>query len=136
MNYSIWSNVQQAQFEEFAQGIVLRVQRIIQNNDINSMEIFEERLELLLSMYSRLIRFYDIDFIQRRVIQLYNLQATLRKKIEDLSSQNNAAISIFIQHQLTGGRPKIWINPLAIRLLREQGFNWTKIASIFGVSAK
>jgi hypothetical protein len=62
MNYSIWSNAQQAQFEEFAQEIVTRVQRILQNNDTNSMEIFEERLELLLSMYSRLIRFYNTNF--------------------------------------------------------------------------
>jgi hypothetical protein len=65
MNYSIWSNAQQAQFEEFAQGIITRVQRILQDNDINSMEIFEERLELLQSMYSRLMRFYNIDFFSK-----------------------------------------------------------------------
>ncbi len=136
MNYSIWSNAQQAQFEEFAQGIVTRIQRILQDNDINSMEIFEERLDLLLSMYSRLTRFYNADFIQRRMLQLYNLQATLKKKIEDSSSKNNAITSTFVQYQRTGGRPKIWINPSAIRLLREQGLDWTKIASLFGVSTK
>ena len=121
MNYSIWSNAQQAQFEEFAQGIVTRIQRILQDNDINSMEIFEERLDLLLSMYSRLTRFYNADFIQRRMLQLYNLQATLKNRIEDSSSQNNVIASIFIQHQFTGGRPKILINSSAIRLLRKQG---------------
>ena len=136
MNYSIWSNVQQAQFEEFAQGIITRVQRILQNDNINNMEIFEERLELLLSMYSRLIRFYNANFIQRRMLQLHDLLNTLRKKIEDLSGENNAAISTFVRYQLTGGRPKIWINPSAIRLLREQGLEWTKIALIFGVSVK
>ena len=73
MNHSVWSNIQQAQFEEFAQRIITRAQYILQNDDINSMEIFEEKLELLLSMYSRLTNFYDIDFIQRRMLQLYNL---------------------------------------------------------------
>jgi hypothetical protein len=136
MNHSIWSNAQQAQFEQFVQGIIMRVQYILQNNDINSMELFEERLELLLSMYSRLTRFYNIDFIQRRILQLYNLKATLRKKIEDSSSQDNTIIGTFVQYQITGGRPKIFINPSAIRLLREQGLDWTKIASIFGVSVK
>ncbi len=136
MNHSVWSNIQQAQFEEFAQRIITRAQYILQNDDINSMEIFEEKLELLLSMYSRLTNFYDIDFIQRRMLQLYNLRADLIKKMEDLNNQDNIAINKFIQYQLTGGRPKIWINPLAIKLLREQGLDWTKIASIFGVSIK
>ena len=136
MNHSVWSNIQQAQFEEFAQRIITRAQYILQNDDINSMEIFEEKLELLLSMYSRLTNFYDIDFIQRCMLQLYNLRADLIKKMEDLNNQDNIAINKFIQYQLTGGRPKIWINPLAIKLLREQGLDWTKIASIFGVSIK
>jgi hypothetical protein len=75
-------------------------------------------------------------FFQRRILQLYNLQAVLRKKIEDSSNQNNSATNMFVQYQITGGRPKIWINPSAIRLLREQGLDWTKLASIFGVSVK
>ena len=123
MNHSVWSNIQQAQFEEFAQRIITRAQYILQNDDINSMEIFEEKLELLLSMYSRLTNFYDIDFIQRRTLQLYNLRADLIKKMEDLNNQDNIAINKFIQYQLTGRRPKIWINPLAIKLLREQGLD-------------
>jgi hypothetical protein len=137
MNQTIWTNVHQAQFENFAQRIVNRVSQMLsQNEDVNSMELFEEQVELLLSMYSRLTLYYDRDFIQRRIIQLYYFKNELQKRIDYMNNEDSPAISIFVKPLPSGGRPKIHINPLAICTLREQGIHWKQIATIFGVHAK
>lgn len=137
MSQHTWTNVHQAQFEDFVQRTINRMmQKLSQNDDINSMELFEEQVELLLSMYSRLTLYYDRDFIQRRIIQLHYFKRELQKKIEHLNKEDKSATSVFVEFLPSGGRPKIHINSLAISTLREQGLHWEQIATIFGVHAK
>ena len=70
-------------------------------------------------MYSRLTLYYDRDFIQRKIIQLYYFKNELQKWIDYINNEDSPAISIFVKLLPSEGKPKIHINPLAICTLRE-----------------
>lgn len=62
------------------------------------------------------------------------LSDQLNVQIETLQDTNSNGMALSFQP--TGGRYKIIILECALRLLREEGFNWSQIAEIFNVSAK
>ena len=78
------------------------------------------------SIFIITILFKNINFVIRR----------LNQRIEFLNSDTSFAVRKFVQKKQTGGRPKSVINEDAIKLLRQQGYNWTDISKIFEISAK
>ncbi|CAB4420316.1 unnamed protein product [Rhizophagus irregularis] len=99
------------QFEERSEHILRNASRLLEiGEDINELELQVEHLSLLLSMYTRVEQYYD--------------NATLQRKLNEIN---------FLK---TGGRPKIEFNEDVIKLLRNQGFSWTNIATTFGISSR
>src|SRR6266498_5839558 len=56
--------------------------------------------------------------------------------MEFLNNDTSFAAKNFVQKKPTGGRPETVINVDAIKLLREMGLDWTKIAHTFGISSR
>jgi hypothetical protein len=56
--------------------------------------------------------------------------------MEFLNNDTSFAMRNFVQKKPTGGRPETVINVDAIKLLREMGLDWIKIAQTFGISSR
>lgn len=123
-------------FENFIQNTLQNANRMLNSDDVNSIELHIERLDFLLAMFTRLIINFPNDNIQRFLPEIINLKRQLETKIEILNSENNNPINNFISYKHTSGRPTILISENAIRILRKEGFSWKKIATIFGISSK
>nr|CAG8546404.1 9551_t:CDS:2 [Entrophospora candida] len=123
-------------FEIFIQNTLQNANRMLNSDDVNSIELHIERLDLLLAMFTQLIINFPNDNILGFLPEIINLKRQLETKIETLNSENNNPINKFISYRCTSGRPTILISENAIRMLRKEGFSWEKIATIFGISSK
>src|SRR5688572_25810927 len=123
-------------FEIFIQSTLQNANRMLNSDDVNSIELHIERLDLLLAMFTQLIINFPNDNILGFLPEIINLKRQLETKIETLNSENNNPINNFISYRHTSGRPTILISENAIRILRKEGFSWKKIATIFGISSK
>ncbi|CAJ0634725.1 7922_t:CDS:2 [Entrophospora sp. SA101] len=122
-------NEQQRNFENFAEEIIRIASRILhEGEDLNSLELQLEKIETLHSMYVHLGLQYNVD---HRLIQLSNLKEMIESRINLL--QNEASQPLLYREE-NGGRPKLLINENIIRILRQEGHTWIRIADIFGVS--
>ncbi|CAJ0837896.1 11641_t:CDS:2 [Entrophospora sp. SA101] len=123
-------------FEIFIQNTLQNANRMLNSDDVNSIELHIERLDLLLAMFTQLIINFPNDNILGFLPEIINLKRQLETKIETLNSENNNPINKFISYRCTSGRPTILVSENAIRILRKEGFSWEKIATIFGISSK
>jgi hypothetical protein len=131
---SNFSTIEEQQFEEFANTIIQSSTNSLNSGDINTMELWIERLNTLLTMYSRLLNIQEQSYYNTRINTILQLIDQLKTQIETLQDTNSNNMLVFFQP--TGGRHKIIISECALRLLRREGFNWSQIAEIFSVSAK
>jgi hypothetical protein len=131
---SNFSTIEEQQFEEFANTIIQGSTNSLDSGDINMMELWIERLNTLSTMYSRLLNIQERTYYNTRISTILQLSDQLNVQIEALQDTNSNGMALSFQP--TGGRYKIIILECALRLLREEGFNWSQIAEIFNVSAK
>lgn len=125
----------QQRFEEQAEQYILNANNILERgDDINAIELQIERLSVLVSMYYHVQQYYDQEIFQTRLNMINFLKRRLEQRIEFLNQDTNMARS-FVQKQFTGGRPRKIINESAIKLLRQQGYSWSKIGKTFGCSS-
>src|SRR5215213_7649127 len=132
---SNFSTVEEQQFENFANSIIQSSSNLLDCVDINTLELWIERLNTLLTMYSYISNVQDRPYYNTRINMISQLINQLESQIETLQDSNLNSNNI-VSFQPTGGRHKIIILESALRLLRQEGFNWTQIAEIFGVSTK
>src|SRR2546421_7653234 len=125
------------QFENHSEHVLRNALHILERGeDINALELQVECLALLLSMYIRVEQFYENVIFQRKLNEINFFKARLEQRIQFLSNDTNFASRNFVTKKPTGGRPRNEFNENVIKLLRQQGFSWTSIASTFGVSSK
>lgn len=127
---------EEQQFEDFANSVIQNSRNFLNSDDINSIELWVERLNILLTMYSRLSNIQEQLYYNTRINSILQLKDELEKRIENLQEANSNTNNMLISFQPTGGRHKIIILECAIRLLRQEGFNWTQIAETFSISTK
>ncbi len=130
---SNFSTIEQQQFEEFANTTIQNSTNSFNSDDINTIELWIERLNILLMMYSRLSNLQEQSY-NTQINTISQLIDQMKAKIETLQDINSNSTLVFFQP--TGGRHKIIVSEGALRLLRQEGFNWSQIAEIFSVSAK
>jgi len=127
----------QQRFEIYATNVLRSVQRVLEDaNDINDIELQLTRLNILFTMYNQMHQFYDNDTFRNRLNEIEFLRVRLEQRMGFLNSDSNFATKNFLRKKKTGGRPKTLINEDLIKLLRELGFEWTKIGNLFNVSAR
>ncbi|EXX72597.1 hypothetical protein RirG_067810 [Rhizophagus irregularis DAOM 197198w] len=131
---SNFSTIEEQQFEEFANTIIQGSRNSLDSSDINMIELWIERLNTLSTMYSRLLNIQERTYYNTRISTILQLSDQLNVQIEALQDTNSNGMALSFQP--TGGRYKIIILECALRLLREEGFNWSQIAEIFNVLAK
>jgi hypothetical protein len=136
MNMTLnFSTIEEQQFNDYAETIIQQSINSLDSGDDIMMELWVERLNVLLTMYSYLLNVQERpNYITRinMISQLVNQLETQRENLQNSDLVGNNLISF----QPTGGRHKIIILEPALRLLREEGFNWSQIAEIFGVSTR
>ena len=123
-------------FENYAEECLSNAIKVLERgDDINAMELQVERLAILVSMYSGIQHFYNNTF-QTKLDDINFVIRRLNQRIEFLNNDTSFAVRTFVQKEKTGGRPKSVINEDVIKLLRQQGYNWTDISKIFEISTK
>lgn len=134
---SVSSSSLQQRFEAYATNVLRSVQHVLEDaNDVNDLELQLNRLNTLLVMYNQVYQSYDDNILRNRLSEIEFLKTRLEQRMEFLNSDSSFAVKNFVQKKKTGGRPKTLINEDVIKLLRELGFEWTKIGNLFGVSAR
>lgn len=127
----------QENFENFANECLFNAINVLERgDDVNAMELQVDRLAMLVSMYSGVQHLYDDNTFQTKINDINFVLKRLNQRIEFLNNDTSFAIRTFVQKEQTGGRPKSVINEDAVKLLRQQGYNWTDIANTFNISAK
>ena len=130
------SETLQQQFNEYANHILRAAYRaFLQDDDVNILENFH--IQNLITLSSRCYQIQQHHNTQAIVNFLHDvnyLKTRLQEKIELLNHNTSTSpIKRFVKKIQTGGRPKFVINIEAVKLLREQGLDWTKIGKTFGV---
>ncbi|CAB5203300.1 unnamed protein product [Rhizophagus irregularis] len=138
------NNTAYLEFMNYANEKIQRARQcIIQFNDnVNLLEVQEEQLEILVSMFNRLLlnisengELYQVILTYLREIQvLLNQYMT---QISQLGDEEFVDVNLFITKKISAiGRPKIVISIEALRLFRREGFSYTDIAKMMGVCTK
>ncbi|CAB5201751.1 unnamed protein product [Rhizophagus irregularis] len=123
------------QFYEYADHILRVVYRaFLQENDIDILENFH--LQHLIMLSSRCYQIQQHHNTQEITGYLQNIDYLKTRLLERIQLHNTkiSPIRRFVKKLQTGGRPKFVINIEAVKLLREQGLEWTKIGRTFEVS--
>jgi hypothetical protein len=127
----------QQRFENYANELIRNSSLVLQEgNDINGFELQINRLNILVMMYQRIEQLYDTITIRNRINDIEYLKTRLQQRMEFLNNDASFAMRNFVQKKPTGGRPETVINVDAIKLLREMGLDWTKIAQSFNTSSR
>ncbi|GBC47749.2 uncharacterized protein LOC109586461 [Rhizophagus irregularis DAOM 181602=DAOM 197198] len=128
--------VEEQQFEDFSTTIIQNSISFLGSGDINALELCVERLNLLSAMYSYLLNVREQPYYITQINTILLLKDQLETRIENLQDESSNINSRLVSFKPTGGRYKVIILECALRLLRQEGFEWTQIAEIFGVSTK
>lgn len=127
----------QENFESYAGECLFNAINVLEKgDDINAMELHVKRLATLVSMYLGVQNFYSDETFQTKLDDIKFVINRLNQRIEFLNNDTSFAVRNFVQKEKTGGRPKSLINEDVVKLLRQQGYNWTDIANTFNISAK
>ncbi|GBB83315.1 hypothetical protein RclHR1_10040004 [Rhizophagus clarus] len=124
-------------YEHVDQNLGTVYRALLEENDANTLENFH--LQNLATLSSRCFQVQQYQNSQEITNYLQDIEYLRTKLLERIHSLNDATrsspIKRYVKRVQTGGRPKYVINIEAVKLLREQGFDWTKIGKILGVSA-
>lgn len=127
----------QQRFENYANELIRNSSLVLQEeNDVNSFELQINRLNILVMMYQRVEQLYDTITIRNRLNDIEYLKTRLQQRMEFLNNDTSFAMRNFVKKKPTGGRPETVINVDVIKLLREMGLDWTKIAQSFDISSR
>lgn len=128
--------VEEQQFEDFSTTIIQNSISFLGSGDINALELCVERLNLLSAMYSYLLNVREQPYYITQINTILLLKDQLETRIENLQDESSNINSRLVSFKPTGRRYKVIILECTLRLLRQEGFEWTQIAEIFGVSTK
>ena len=131
------SETLQQQFNRYAENILRETYRaFLQENNTNTLENFHlQNLITLSSKCYQVQQYYRTQAITVYLRDIEYIKMKLLEKIQFLNHNTSSPIERFVKKVQTGGRPKFVINIEAVKLLREQDLNWTKIGETLGVSA-
>ena len=127
----------QQQFNEYVEHTLrITYRAFLQENDANILEnVHLQNLITLSSKCHQVQQYYENQIIANYLRDIEYIKNKLIERIQFLNHDIAFSTKRFVKKVQTGGRPKFVINIEAVKLLREQGFNWTKIGEILDISA-
>lgn len=133
---------QQQQFLLYVQQIFQYVRRsIIQEYSLNILNSYILQINNLCSILLRLLQRISNNniaytIINGLLIEANELKEELISKLNNFNSELSSHNNLVLQLPSTGGRPKYDISIESVCFMRREGFSWTSIAGILGVSIK